>query len=68
MSLINGKLLLSLINGGIIAVKAVATGFATLDSDGNSFDVPLETLNSNGNSFTVSTTVLDSDGNPFSPI
>jgi len=42
--------------------------FAVLDSDGNSFSVPLNVLDSDGNSFTVSTSVLDSDGNAFTVI
>ena len=45
-----------------------APRFTVLDSDGNSFSVPLHVLNSSGTSFTVSTVVLDSDGNSFNPI
>ncbi len=45
-----------------------ASGFAVLDSDGNSFSVTLSVLDSDGNSFTVSGSVLDSDGNSFSVI
>lgn len=39
--------------------------FAVLDSDGNSFTVPVDILDSDGNSFTVGIAVLDSDGNSF---
>lgn len=46
----------------------VSSAFAVLDSDGNSFSVPLSVLDSDGNSFTVSSAVLDSDGNSFNPI
>lgn len=47
---------------------AVSSLFSVLDSDGNSFSVPLSVLDSDGNSFTILSAVLDSDGNSFTPI
>ncbi len=44
------------------------SGFAVLDSDGNSFACSTTVLDSDGNGFSVSQTVLDSDGNGFSVI
>lgn len=57
-----GKLqyLASLVAGG--------GGFNALDSDGNSFSVPLAVLDSDGNIFTITTAFLDSDGNSFTVI
>jgi hypothetical protein len=52
------------VQGGIV----VGDTINVLDSDGNSFEVPLIVLNSVGLPFTVTATVLDSDGNPHTVI
>ena len=49
-------------------VASGVTSINILDSDGNSFNVPLTVLDSDGNSFTISNNVRDSDGNTFKVI
>lgn len=46
-------------------MRPQGSGFAVLDSDGNSFNVTRDVLDKDGNTHTVSGTVLDSDGNGF---
>ena len=54
--------------GSNISTLFAAAGFAILDENGISYNVPLQVLDETGASYTVSSIVLDENGNPYSPI
>lgn len=63
---LNDKIIAASLNN--FSFELGATTITVLDSDGNSFSVPLAVLDSDGNSFTITTAFLDSDGNSFTVI